>query len=121
MQRFHADNNRNESQIDFVVGCSDDYNSPLEFYAAVIRMLWDGWDSEQNTEKYIADSIQLERQADELKSIVNGCLAITPIVDFAPILTNIESIHSFRDEWNVCEFVWRVDAQYVFMSWSTTA
>jgi predicted enzyme related to lactoylglutathione lyase len=121
LQRFHADNNRNESQIDFVVGNCDGYESPLDFYAAAIRMLWDGWDSEQNTEKYIANSVQRERSIDELTAVVNECLAITPILDFAPQLINVESVHSFRDDWNVREFVWRSGNQYVFMSWDTAA
>jgi hypothetical protein len=121
LQRFHADNNRNESQIDFVVGNFDDYDSPRDFYAAAIRMLWDGSDSKENTEKYIAKSVQRERQIDELTAVVNECLAITPIGDFAPSLMNVESVHSFRDDWNVREFVWRSENEFVFMSWDTAA
>lgn len=120
-KRFHADNNRNESQIDFVIGNCDDYGSPLDFYAASIRLLWERWDSDENTEKYIANSVQNERTFDELTSIVNECLTITPIVDFSPKLEQIESVHSFRDDWNVREFVWQTGRQYVFMSWGTAA
>ena len=121
MRRFHADNNRNESQIDFVIGNCKEYESPCEFYAAAIRLLWEGWDSDENTEKYIANSVQNERTADELMSIVRECLAITPIVDFTPNLEDIGSVHSFRDDWNVREFVWRTGNQFVLMSWDTAA
>lgn len=121
LQRFHSDNDRNESQIDFVVGNCDDYGSPREFYAAAIRLLWDGWDSEKNTETYISNSAQCERRSDELSAIVNECLGITPIADFVPNLNNVGSVHSFRDDWNIREFVWVTGDQYVFMSWDTAA
>ena len=121
MQRFHADNNRNESQIDFVIGNCKEYDSAREFYAAAIRLLWEGWDSDQNTEKYIANSVQTERTIVELTKIVNECLVITPIVEFSPNFKDIESVQSFRDDWNVREFVWLTGDQYVFMSWDTAA
>lgn len=121
LQHIHSDNNRNESQIDFVVGRFSCFESPRDFYAAAIRLLWDGWDSEQNTEKYIANSVERERNPEDLPAIVKECLAITPIDDFVPILDNISLVYSYRDDWNVREFVWHSGDKYVFMSWDTSA
>ncbi len=121
LQRVHSDNSRSESQIDFVVGSFSCYESPRDFYAAVIRLLWDGWDSERNTEKYIANSVERERTLEELAAIVTECLSITPIDDFAPKLDNVSFVFSYRDDWNVREFVWHSGDKYVFMSWDTSA
>ena len=39
----------------------------------------------------------------------------------APILDSPTEIHSFRDDWNVQEFVWVSGGRYHFMGWDTAA
>ncbi|MCH9655957.1 MAG: hypothetical protein K0U86_08425 [Planctomycetes bacterium] len=121
MQQVHADNNRNESQIDFVFVDRSAYSSPDDFYSAAIRLLWAGWDSDANTDKYIANAIRLSRTIDELQKEIAECLSITPVADFTPNFDGIEVVFSFYDDWNVKEFVWYSDKQYWFMSWGTAA
>ena len=121
MRQIHADNTRNESQIDFV---SDDHHlhqSPDEFFAAAIRLLHDGYDSAENIEKYITNATWVARTITELRTAVEECLAITPIPDFFPNLKGAVAIHSFRDDWNLQEFVWRCGDQYWYMNWGTAA
>ena len=121
MQRVHADNRRKESRIDFVFADRHAYLNPDEFYAAAIRTLWEGWDSGANADKYIAKSKKTSRTVDELRIEVASCLGITPVSNFDPELRGVESVWSFRDDWNVKEFVWCSDKEFGFMSWDTSA
>jgi hypothetical protein len=121
MQRTYADNARNESQITFVSDARDDYATQDDFYAAAIRLLWAGWDSEDNTEKYIARANKVERTLSDLQTVVTECLQITPVADFTPVFVGVESVHSFRDDWNVREYMWCSTNAYWLMSWDTSA
>jgi hypothetical protein len=85
------------------------------------RLLWEGWNSENSAENYIADSVQRERQIDELTAVVNEYLVITPIVNFVPRLINVESVYSFQEDWSIREFVWMSENEFVFMSRVTAA
>jgi len=121
MQRIHADNDRNESQIDFVIVGRREFATPDEFYAAAIRLLWEGWDSDEHIEQYIANANRLSRSVDELQNEVAECLGITPVERFMPDLDDIDIVVSFRDDWNVKEFVWCSDRNYWLMAWGTSA
>jgi len=121
MQRIHADNLRNESEIDFVVVDHSEYASLDDFYSEVVRVLWDGWDSIENTEKYIVAARKSVRTIDELQNVVAECLATTPVPDFIPNLKGLENILSFRDDWNLKEFVWCRGNECWYMGWGTSA
>ena len=121
MDRISGQNNRNESQIEFVSDPVTHHDSAADFYAAVIRLLWDGWDSAENTEKHIRTAVPTSRSLAELKRKVAENLDITPIPSFTPDLTGPTDILSFRDEWNAQEFVWVSNDQYHYMEWGTSA
>ena len=121
MQQVHADNNRNESQITFISDDSSAYGSPDDFYAAAIRVLWAGWDSDANTEKYIANANKQDLTREGLQQVVAECLQITPVADFELDFANVVSVHSFRDDWNVREYVWSTPTTYWLMCWDTSA
>ncbi|EGF28831.1 hypothetical protein RBWH47_00948 [Rhodopirellula baltica WH47] len=121
MDRVSGQNGRNESQIEFVSDDCANHASPAAFYAAVIRLLWAGWDSDSNTDKYIRNAVQTSRSLADLQRTVTENLGITPIADFTPALDDPVDIHSFRDDWNVQEFVWVSGGRYHFMGWDTAA
>ena len=121
MDRTSGQNNRNESQIEFVSDALANHDSPSDFYAAVIRLLWDGWDSIANTDNYIRDAVPTQRSLAELQHKVAENLDITPVPSFVPDLANPTDIYSFRDDWNVQEFVWISGGRFHFMGWDTAA
>ncbi|MEO1530511.1 MAG: hypothetical protein AAFX06_34415 [Planctomycetota bacterium] len=121
MDRVSGQNGRNESQIEFVSDDCANHDSPASFYAAVIRLLWTGWDSDANTDIYIRNAVQTSRSLADLQRKVTENLGITPITDFTPAMDAPVDIHSFRDDWNVQEFVWVSGGRYHFMGWDTAA
>ncbi|HRX78134.1 MAG TPA: hypothetical protein P5307_03685, partial [Pirellulaceae bacterium] len=82
---------------------------------------WDGWDSAANTEKYIQNAVPTKRTVTDLKRKVFENLDITPMPSFDPDLDDPTDVHSFRDDWNVQEFVWMSGGRYHFMGWDTSA
>lgn len=121
MHQFAGYNPRNESQIDFVQTDRNRFATAAEFYAAAIRLLWAGWDSDANTEQYLASALPQQRTSDELASAVADCLQITPVPSFTPDLSGVEFVQSFYDDWNNREFVWCTRTSYWLMCWSTSA
>ncbi len=121
MDRVSGQNGRNESQIEFVSDDCVNHDSPADFYAAVIRLLWQGWDSDANTDRYIHNAVQVPRTTSDLQQRVTENLGITPISGFTPALADPTDIHSFRDDWNVQEYVWVSGGRFHFMGWGTSA
>lgn len=121
MDRVSGQNNRNESQIEFVSDDCANHDSSASFYAAAIRLIWTGWDSNANTDKYIRNAVQTTRSLADLQRRVAVNLSTTPIPGFTPALDSPVDIHSFRDDWNVQEFVWVSGGRYHFMGWDTAA
>ena len=121
MDRNSGQNDRNESQIEFVADDTANHNSAADFYAAVIHVLWEGWDSAANTERYIENSVCMPRTSAELRHNIDECLRITPVPNFKPDTADPSDIHSFRDDWNVKELVWMSGSRFWFMGWDTSA
>ncbi len=121
MKIIRAQNVRNESMIEFV---SDDvslHDSPERFYAAAMRALFRGTDSDENFEKYLSSARQKSRSAAELRSAIAQLLKITPMPDYTPELGDVSSVCSFRTEWNAEEYVWRSGQLYWLVCWGTAA
>ena len=106
MTRIHAHNLDNESQIEFLEAAGSDFSNADLFYAAAIRTLWEGADSVERTDRYIANSNKRDRTVSEVASMVRDSAAITPI-DGLPQINVPADVCSYRDEWNIKEFVWR--------------
>jgi hypothetical protein len=120
MTRNHSDNLDNESQIDFLESAVEDYPDANLFYAAAIKTIWEDWDSAEKTERYIANSNRRERTGSEVASVVQESVTITPI-DGPPSVSLPDDAWSFRDDWNIKEFVWREDGMWRMLSWETSA
>ncbi len=121
MLRIEANNPRNESQIAFVSDDCKNYQDMDGFYAAAVRLLWEGWDSDENTARYIANANKSMRNPDELQTVIGECLGITPIHGFLLDLLDLSEIYSMREDWNQREFVWRSSNNYWYMCWGTSA
>ena len=120
MTRIHAHSLDNESQIEFLEAIESDYPNADLFYAAAIRTLWDGADSVERTERYIANSNKKDRTVSELVSTVRDSTALTPI-DGIPQINAPTDVCSYRDDWNIREFVWREEGMWRMLSWETSA
>ena len=121
MKHIHSTNETNESQIDILSDYHKNYKTIGEFYASTVMFLWKGWDSAENTKKYIANAIKKEISICDLKKELTECLKITPTSEFSPKYEDIELIYEFCNEWNNKEIVWRADNNYYYFNWGTTA
>ena len=120
MNRTHAHNLNNESQIDFLEAAASDCPDSDSFYAAAIRIIWEGMDSVERTDRYIANANKRERTVSEVAAVVQESAAITPIKGL-PAINAPEDAYSFRDDWNIKEFVWKEDGMWRMLSWETSA
>ena len=121
MQRIYANNSRTESQINFVFDDRKKHASPEAFYIAAMRFLAQIWGIEESIKQYLSSLNKTKCSNSELRQRVNDCLSITPVPIFLPLLENIESEHSFCNDWNTQELVWSSGDKYVLMSWETSA
>ena len=120
MLRLHSHDLDSESQVDFLEGESERFQSVDDFYAAAIKQMWEGSDTIERIERYIANAEKRSRTPEDLKSAWNESRAITPL-DGVPAIEAPEDCHSFRDDWNIREFVWRESGAWRMFSWETSA
>ena len=121
MKIVSAQNNRNESEIEFVTSQADLHDSPAAFYAVAMRELFRGTDSDACIDTYVSSGRQLSRSAAELRSRIAELLEITPVPGFTPALDAVTAAWSFRTEWNAEEHVWRSGQDYWLVCWGTSA
>lgn len=120
LRHIHSYNGSWESSLDFVEADGPEFSSALEFYAEATRMLFEGYESAEETEKYIAKAKQDPSDPQKLSELIQWVVKITPI-DNAPELKSPEGVVCMRDDWNLLEYVWREGTLWRMFSWGTSA
>ncbi len=120
MRKIEGSNPKNESHLDFVEAPVSDFQIAHDFYAATVRMLWDGFESPQSIEDHISNvkPIQFDKKA--LKKELAMALKSTPIDDM-PTLVKPTAIVCLQDSWNAKVFVWQDSGHWRMFSWGTSA